>query len=77
MENLLVRHKLALVYAHFGQCDQARQALAEARAFLSPELPAIYDALRALPMRLHRLLEGRIARRRPQTPGPARRPSPV
>ena len=53
VENLLVRHKLALVYAHFGQCGQARQALAEARAFLSPELPAIYDRmLRVAELRL-------------------------
>lgn len=41
--------------------------LALALSCLLAELPAIYDALRALPMRLHRLLEGRIARRRPQT----------
>lgn len=53
VENLLVRHKLALVYTHLGLCAQAREALAEARAFLSPDLPAIYDRmLRVAEMRL-------------------------
>ena len=53
VENLLVRHKLALVYTHLGLCAQAREALAEARAFLSLDLPAIYDRmLRVAEMRL-------------------------
>ncbi len=40
--------------------------LALALSCLLAELPAIYDAMRALPARLHRLLERSIARRRPQ-----------